>query len=186
MNPSTEDILDAIDHTPAEVVFVLPNNKNIVMASEQAAELSQRQVVVLGSCSIPQGIGAMLSFDPEKTIEENTQNMQEGMNAVKTGQITYAARDAEYDDKAIAQGDYMALSEGKLIASTPDFDEIVKRLARDMCDKKSSFITIIYGEGASQEQAEQVKSEFEKEAKNAEIDIICGDQPVYSYIISVE
>ena len=186
MNPSTEDILEAIDRTPAEVVFVLPNNKNIIMASEQAAELSQRQVVVLGTCSIPQGIGAMLSFDPEQNIEDNTKSMQDGMNAVKTGQITYAARDAEFDGRSISQGDYMALSEGKLIGSAPSFDEIVKRLAREMCDRKSSFITIIYGEGADQAQAEQVKAEFEKEAKNAEIDIICGGQPVYSFIISVE
>ncbi len=186
MNPSTEDILNAVDATPAEVVFVLPNNKNIIMAGEQAAGLSEKQVIVLPTKTIPQGFSAMLAFDPDVDATINDSNMKSGLARVKTGQITYAARDSDFDGKNIKQGDYLAMIDGKLTTTNKRFDEAVKKLAKEISDKKTAFITIIYGEGADEDQAEYVRSVFEKEAKNAEINLVYGGQPVYSYIISVE
>ena len=186
MNPSTEDILNAIDATPAEVVFVLPNNKNIIMASEQAAPLSDKQVVVLPTKTIPQGLSAMLAFDPDVELAVNEANMTKAIQSVRTGQITYAARDSEFDGRNIKEGDFMAMAEGKLVHTSKKFDSVVKKLAGEIADKKSTFITVIYGEGADEEQAQGVAEVLQKEAKNAEINIIFGGQPVYSYIISVE
>ena len=186
MNPSTEDILNAIDATPAEIVFVLPNNKNIIMASEQAAPLSEKQVVVLPTKTIPQGLCAMLAFDPDVDLTVNETNMTRAIAAVRTGQITYAARDSEYEGRNIKEGDFMALADGKLIHTNRKFEAVVKKLASELADKKSTFITVIYGEGADEAQAQTVAEALQKEAKNAEIQIVFGGQPVYSYIISVE
>ena len=186
MNPSTEDILAAIDKTPAEVVFVLPNNKNIIMASEQAAALSEKQVVVLPTKTVPQGIGALLVFEPDRDPDLNREEMMKAVGTVQTGQITYAARDSSYDGRDIREGDFMAMLEGKLVANSSQFEDVMVRLARSMCSRRSQFITIFYGEGATPEQAETVRAAFAKEAKNAEINLIDGGQPVYSYIISVE
>ncbi len=186
MNPSTEDILNAIDATPAEVVFVLPNNKNIIMASEQAAPLSDKQVVVLPTKTIPQGLCAMLAFDPDVDLSVNEAAMNKAIQNVRTGQITYAARDSEFEGRNIKEGDFMSMADGKLVHTNKKFESVVKKLANEIADKKSSFITIIYGEGADEEQAAEVAEVFQKEAKNAEIQVIFGGQPVYSYIISVE
>lgn len=186
MNPSTEDILRAVDRTPAEVVFVLPNNKNIIMASQQAAGLSEKQVVVLPTKSVPQGICAMLSFDPDREPADNEREMTEAAERVKSASVTYAARDSEFDGRDIKKGDYLGLAEGKLVATGPKFDAVMKRLAKELCDKDTAFITLLYGEGADEQQAAEVREMFIKEAKNAEINILCGGQPVYSYIISVE
>lgn len=186
MNPSTEDILTAIDKTPAEIVYVLPNNKNIIMAAEQASELSEKLVYVLPTKMVTQGISAMLAFDPDAEPEQNGTAMMEAASQVATGQITYAARDSEFDGKNIKQGDFMALVEGKLLCNSPKFEDVAKRMARELCGRKSGFITIFYGEGADEQQAAGVKELFAKEAKNAEITVIDGGQPVYSYIVSVE
>ena len=186
MNPSTEDILNAIDATPSEVVFVLPNNKNIIMASEQAAPLSDKQVVVLPTKTIPQGLCAMLAFDPDVDLSVNEDSMNKAIQNVRTGQITYAARDSEFEGRNIKEGDFMSMADGKLVHTNKKFESVVKKLANEIADKKSSFITIIYGEGADEEQANGVAEVFRKEAKNAEIQVIFGGQPVYSYIISVE
>ena len=186
MNPSTEDILGAIDGTPAEVVFVLPNNKNIIMASEQAAELASKQVVVLPTKTIPQGISAMLAFDPEIDPENNAQTMGVAAQLVHSGQMTYAARDSEFDGNPIKQGDYLALCEGKLHATGPDFFATMEKLVQGMCSKESAFITILYGEGADEEQAQKVSELFQAAAPDAEINLLEGGQPVYSYILSVE
>ena len=186
MNPSTEDILNAIDATPAEVVFVLPNNKNIIMASEQAAPLSDKQVVVLPTKTIPQGLCAMLAFDPDVDLSVNEQAMNKAIQNVRTGQVTYAARDSEFEGRNIKEGDFMSMADGKLVHTNKKFESVVKKLASEIADKKSSFITIIYGEGADEEQANEVAEIFQKEAKNAEIQVIFGGQPVYSYIVSVE
>ena len=186
MNPSTEDILNAIDATPAEVVFVLPNNKNIIMASEQAAPLSDKQVVVLPTKTIPQGLCAMLAFDPDVDLSVNEATMNKAIQNVHTGQVTYAARDSEFEGRNIKEGDFMSMAEGKLVHTSKKFESVVKKLAAEIADKKSSFITIIYGEGADEEQANEVAEIFQKEAKNAEIQVIFGGQPVYSYIVSVE
>ena len=186
MNPSTEDILNAIDRTPSEIVYVLPNNKNIIMAAEQAAELSEKLVYVLPTKMITQGITAMLAFDPDAEPEQNRDAMAAAAGQVATGQITYAARDSEFDGKNIKQGDFMALVEGKLLYNSPRFEDAARRMARNMCSRKSGFITIFYGEGADAQQAAMVKELFADEARNAEITVIEGGQPVYSYIVSVE
>ena len=186
MNPSTEDILRAIDLTPAEIVFVLPNNKNIIMAGQQAAALSDKQVVVLPTKTIPQGICAMLSFDHDLEPEENQQNMESAIAAVRSGSVTYAARDSEFDGRHIEEGDHMALSEGKLLSTGKDFFAVVDDLARELCRGECNFITIIYGESADEEQARQVRDIFAACAVDAEINVLCGGQPVYSYLVSVE
>lgn len=186
MNPSTEDILHAVDATPAEVVFVLPNNKNIIMASEQAADLSAKQVVVLPTKTVPQGISAMLAFDPEIDPDANAQAMTVAAQLVHSGQMTYAARDSEFDGHAISQGDYLALCEGKLIATGKEFDAVMGELAQAMCNKSSAFITVLYGEGADAQQAEAVCAMFRAAAPDAEVNVLEGGQPVYSYIVSVE
>lgn len=186
MNPSTEDILNAIDRTPSEIVYVLPNNKNIIMAAEQAADLSEKLVYVLPTKMITQGVTAMLAFDPDAGPEQNRDAMAAAASQVSTGQITYAARDSDFDGKNIKQGDFMALTEGKLLCNSPKLEEAARRMARDLCSRKSGFITIFYGEGADAQQAVAIKEIFAKEAKNAEITVIEGGQPVYSYIVSVE
>ena len=186
MNPSTEDILRAIDLTPAEIVFVLPNNKNIIMAGQQAAALSDKQVVVLPTKTIPQGICAMLSFDHDLDLEDNQQAMEAAIEAVKSGSVTYAARDSEFDGRSIQEGDHMALTEGKLLSTGKDFMTVMGDLAREMCKGECNFITIIYGEGADEQQADQVRELFQKASGDAEINVLCGSQPVYSYLISVE
>ena len=187
MNPSTEDILRAVDAVPAKTVFVLPNNKNIIMAAEQAIPLSEKQVIVLPSKTIPQGICAMLAFDASADGETNRAAMTEAMADVRTGQVTYAARDSLYDDRKIKEGEFIALYEGKLCSSGKKRIDVIKKLARELLAKKSaSFITIIYGEGVTEEQADEVRALFEQEAKGAEINILNGGQPVYYYIISVE
>ena len=186
MNPSTEDILRAIDLTPAEIVFVLPNNKNIIMAGQQAAALSDKQVVVLPTKTIPQGICAMLSFDHDLDLEDNQQAMEAAIEAVKSGSVTYAARDSEFDGRSIQEGDHMALTEGRLLSTGKDFMTVMGDLAREMCKGECNFVTIIYGEGADEQQAGQVRALFQKASGDAEINVLCGGQPVYSYLVSVE
>lgn len=186
MNPSTNDILYAIDAVPAEVVFVFPNNKNIIMAAEQAVPLSGKQVVIIPSRNIPQGISALLAFDPDGETETNTGAMKEAMEAVTAGQITYAARNSEFDGKKIKEGEYLALCEGKLCANSRKPFDAVKKLAREMVRTDSAFATIIFGEGVSEEDAAKVEEIFGKENRDLEITVIDGGQPVYYYIISVE
>ena len=187
MNPSTEDILRAVDATPAEIVFVFPNNKNIIMAAEQAADLSEaKKVVVVPTKNIPQGISAMLVFDPESEADANTQTMEEAISVVHAGQVTYAARNSDFDGKKIKDGEYLALCEGKLTANSKRQSEVLKKLAREMVTDESAFATIIYGEGVTEEDAARVEEIFRKENRNLEITVINGGQPVYYYIISVE
>ena len=186
MNPSTNDILYAIDAVPAEVVFVFPNNKNIIMAAEQAVPLSGKQVVIIPSRNIPQGISALLAFDPDGETETNTGAMKEAMEAETAGQITYAARNSEFDGKKIKEGEYLALCEGKLCANSRKPFDAVKKLAREMVRTDSAFATIIFGEGVSEEDAAKVEEIFRKENRDLEITVIDGGQPVYYYIISVE
>lgn len=187
MNPSTENILYAIDHTPAEIVYVFPNNKNIIMAAEQAAALCEdKQVVVMPSKNIPQGISAMLVFDADAEQEDNTAAMNEAMEAVRAGQVTYAARNSEFDGKKIKEGEFLGLCEGKLTANSKRQHDVLKKLIREMVSSDSTFATIIYGEGVSEEEAAKVEELFRKENRDLEITVINGGQPVYYYILSVE
>lgn len=187
MNPSTDDILHAVDAVPAEIVFVLPNNKNIIMAAEQAVHLSdEKKVIVVPTKTIPQGISAMLAVDPEAGQDsELAIAMLEAAKHVCSGQVTYAARDSEFDGKKIKQGEYLSLCEGKLCANGKE-TSVIKKLAREMVSDDSAFATVIFGEGVTEEQAAEVENLLHKENKEMEINVIDGGQPVYYYIISVE
>ena len=187
MNPSTQAILQEVNRTPSQVVFVLPNNKNIIMAAEQAQKLADRQVVVLPTRTVPMGITAMLNFDPSVNAETNTINMMAAADKVSTGLITYAARDSEYDGKRIKKGEIMALENGKIVSTSNDITKATYRLARGMCKKDSSFVTIISGCDVSDEDAEKVTEIVKAKCPNhVEVSHIRGGQPVYYYMISVE
>lgn len=187
MNPSTEDILRAVDQTPAEIVYVFPNNKNIIMAAQQAAALCEdKQVVVMPSKNIPQGISAMLVFDADAEQGDNTAAMNEAMEAVRAGQVTYAARNSDFDGKKIKEGEYLGLCEGKLAANSKRQHDVLKKLIRELVSADSTFATIIYGEGVTEEEAAKVEELFRKENHDLEITVIHGGQPVYYYILSVE
>ena len=187
MNPSTEDILKAIHSVPAQTVFVLPNNKNIIMAAEQAVRLADRKVIVLPTRTIPQGITAMLNYDPEATAEDNAVTMDMAAQGVSTGSITFAARNSDFEGHKIKRGDILAMDNGKLSFVEKDVEKATVKLAKQMMKRDSSFITIIYGEGVTAEEAEKVAEEVQKRApKNAEVSVLEGNQPVYYYFISVE
>lgn len=186
MNPSTDDILRAVELTPAKTVFVLPNNKNIIMAAEQSVRLATREVIVLQTKSIPMGISAMLAFDPEADAETNATNMQTAADNVGTGSITFAARDSDYEGHKIKQGEILALENNKLSFVEQDAEKAVVKLTKQLFKKDSEFITLIYGEDITEEQAEKTRAAVEAKIPNAEITLIPGGQPVYYYIISVE
>ena len=187
MNPSTEDILAAIQSVPAKTVLVLPNNKNIIMAAEQAQKLADRKVIVLPTRTIPQGMTAMLNFDPEAKPDENAVNMMQAADHVSTGLVTYAARDSEFDGKTIKQGEIMALENGKIVATGTDIVKMTYRLARSMRRKDTQFITVISGCDVSEEDAERTTEMVRaKCGGNIEVSHINGGQPVYYYMLSVE
>ena len=187
MNPSTEDILREIDRTPAHVVYVLPNNKNIIMAAEQCVRLCEdKTVVVLPTKTVPQGISALLAADPEGDEQSNTAAMTEAIGHVHTSEVTYAARDSDFDGFAIKQGDYMALSEHHLFGTDQSLPALLERLAQDEVQQKAEFINIFYGEDVNEEQAQQTLDIFQKACPGAEITLLSGGQPVYYYMISAE
>lgn len=186
MNPSTDDILEAINSTPSEIVFVLPNNKNIIMAAQQTVELTEKQVVVLETKTMPQGISAMLAFDPDAEVQQNVTAMMEAASNVSTGSITYAARDSEFDGHTIKEGEYLALNEGKLSASGRDLSEVANKLVSDMGIEDKGFVTVFYGQGVKQEDASVVESICQEKASDAEVMLLDGGQPVYYYLISAE
>lgn len=187
MNPSTDDILKAIELTPAETVFVLPNNKNIIMAAEQAVPISTRKVIVLHTRTIPEGISAMLAYDPETDNETNTINMRSAYERVGTGQITFAARDSDYEGHKIKKGELLALLNGKVSFVDTDMDRCIQKLIKQLLKRDSSFVTVIYGEDVSDEQAAEIEVSLnEKFGTKAEFTFIKGMQPIYYFIISVE
>ena len=188
MNPSTEDILEAVLATPAKKVFVLPNNKNIILAAEQTIPLAtDREVIVLPTRTIPQGLSAMLAFDPDASAEENKEAMMEAAGNVDTGLVTFAARDSEFDGHNIRHGDILGLKNGKLEYIEKDPVSACVRVARSFTHKHTSFITLIYGEGITQEQAEEAERILSgKISSDVEITLVEGGQPVYYFIISVE
>ena len=187
MNPSTEAILREVNHTPSEIVFVLPNNKNIVMAAQQCVGLTEKQVIVVPTHSIPQGISAMMSVD---TAEEDPQAilaaMTEAAAAVTTAQITYAARNSDFDGFAINEGDYLALLDGKLFGTERDIISLLTRLAALAAEREAAFVTLFYGEGVSQEEAEAAQALFTEACPETEVSLLSGGQPVYYYTISIE
>lgn len=186
MNPSTDDILKAIEATPAKNVIVLPNNKNIIMAAEQTIKLADRNVIVLPSRSIPQGLSAMISFNPDEDVKTNEMNMVKAIDHVGTGQITYAARDSEYDNHKIKEGELLGLENGKLAFTEKDLSKAVLRLLKNLVKKDSAFITLIYGEDVSEEQAQAIHKQVIDKFPGLDVVMVGGGQPVYYFILSVE
>ena len=187
MNPSTDDILRAILSTPAKTVFVLPNNKNIIMAAEQAVKLTDRSVCVLQTRTIPQGISAMLAFDEELSLAENRINMTKAFEKVSTGLITFAARDSEFEGHQIKEGEILALDNGKLSFTERDINKATVKLAKRLAKGDTSYVTLIHGADVTEENAEQMQQLLQsKLSDKIEVMLVNGGQPVYYYIISVE
>ena len=186
MNPSTQDILEAVNRVPAETVFVLPNNKNIIMAAQQVDALTPKHVVVIESKTIPQGVTAMLSFNPEGEEAENTEAMTEALATVDTMQITYAARNSDFDGFMIHEGDYLALYGSALFGTSKDVKVLLKSLAEKVRDEGKEYITIYYGEDVKEKHAQKVADMFAEICPNADVNLLSGGQPVYYYLISAE
>ena len=187
MNPSTEAILQEINRTPSEVVFVLPNNKNIVMAAQQCVGLTEKEVIVVPTATVPQGITAMMNVDlDEQDPQVMAQTMIEAASQVTTAQITYAARDSDFDGFAINEGDYLALVDGKLFGTDREIGVLLHKLADLAAEKDGEFVTVFAGEGVSDEDAAATEELFASACPSAEVTMLPGGQPVYYYIISIE
>ena len=186
MNPSTQDILEAVNKVPAETVFVLPNNKNIIMAAEQVDALTPKNVIVIPSKTVPQGVTAMLSFNPEGSIEENTEALTEALGTVDTMQITYAARNSDFDGYDIHEGDYLALYGNQLFGTSTDIKVLLKSLAEKVRDDGKEYVTIYYGADVKEKHAQKAADLFADICPNADVNLLSGGQPVYYYLISAE
>jgi len=186
MNPSTDDILAAISACPAEIVFVLPNNKNIIMAAEQAVKLADRKVCVLQTRTIPQGMSAMLAFDPDADFNTNRVEMTKAFERVSTGQITFAARNSDFEGHTIKEGEILALDNGKLSFVEKDVQKAAYKLTKKLAKGDSSFVTVIYGADVTDESAEALVEQIQNKFGNLDVNLINGGQPVYYYIIAVE
>ena len=186
MNPSTQDILEAVNKVPAETVYVLPNNKNIIMAAEQVDALTPKHVVVIPSKTVPQGITAMLSFNPEGEEAENTEALTEALSTVDTMQITYAARNSDFDGHDIHEGDYLAIYGSGLFGTNKDIKVLLKALAEKVAQEDKEYITIYYGEDIQEKHAQKAADLFQETCPNADVNLIRGGQPVYYYLISAE
>ena len=186
MNPSTQDILEAVNKVPAETVIVLPNNKNIIMAAEQVDALTPKNVVVVPSKTVPQGVTAMLSFNPEGEVEENTEAMGEALGMVDTMQITYAARNSDFDGYDIHEGDYLALYGSQLFGTSQDIKVLLKSLAQKVADDGKEYVTIYYGADVKEKHAQKAADIFAEVCPDADVNLLYGGQPVYYYMISAE
>ena len=187
MNPSTESLLKGVDAIPAETVFILPNNGNIIMAAQQCGALTEKKVVVIPTKTVPQGITAMMNVDFEVPDAQTiTDAMTEALATVTTAQITYAARNSDFDGFDIKEGDYLALEEGKLFGTDSSLDTLLQKLAEDAANRSSSFISLYFGEDVTEEDAQKAAQVFEHACPDAEVAVLPGGQPVYYYIISME
>ena len=187
MNPSTEDVLEAIMKVPAKTVFVLPNNKNIILAANQAASLCEdREVIVLPTKTIPQGITALINFIPDQSVEENKERMMEEISIVKTGQVTYAVRDTVIDDKEITEGDYMGIGDAGILSVNADISVAFTEMVAAMVSEDSAIVSVYYGEDVTEEDAQALASAIEEQFPDLEVELQMGGQPVYYYIVSVE
>ena len=186
MNPSTEDIVKAIKEVGAERVIILPNNKNIVMAAKQAAEVIGIEAAVVETKSVPEGLAAILAFNPEAGVSENEQNMSKAASGVKTGQVTYSIRDTSIDGIDIKKDDFMGLAGSKIVISNPSIDEVMKTLLENLIDEDDEIVTIIYGEDVTEEAAAELAEYVESTYDHTEVELYNGKQPLYPYILSVE
>lgn len=187
MNPSTEDMLNAISKVNAEHIFILPNNKNIILAANQAKALTKdKDIIVIPTKTVPQGITAVINYVPEKSVEDNEKNMTEEITRVKTGQITYAVRDTHIDDKEIHEGDIMGIGDHGMLAVGKEVAAVAKETVEQMVDDETELISIYYGEGFTEEEAEKLAGELEEQYDYCDVEVNCGGQPIYYCIISVE
>lgn len=187
MNPSTEDVLQAISHVNAKTVFIFPNNKNIILAANQARDLTEdKNIVVIPTKTIPQGITALISYVPDKTVEQNTEEMMEAMRNVKTGQITYAVRDTRIDDKEIRQGDIMGIGDHGILAVGKEIEDTAVATVQEMADEDSEIISVYYGADVTAEDAEQLAERLEELYPDFDVELNEGGQPIYYYVVSVE
>ena len=186
MNPSTDDILKEINRTPANTVFVLPNNKNIIMAAEQCVRLSDKKVIIIPTRTVPQGISAMLNFNPEETEENLIAAMNEAAGNVHTAMVTYAARDSDFDGFDIHAGDYLGLCDGALAGTTREITTLLASLADKAAEAGKEFINIFYGADIQEPDAEAALELFRQHAPDAEVNLVSGGQPIYYYLISAE
>ena len=187
MNPSTEDMLNAIEQVNADTIYILPNNKNIILAANQAEALTEdKKIIVIPTKTVPQGIAAVINYAPDKTPEENKELMTEGIAAVRTGQITYAVRDTRIDDKEIHEGDIMGIGDHSILAVGKEIAETTKETIRLMTDEDSELISIYYGEDVSEDDAQALGEALEEEYPDCEIEVYPGGQPIYYYVVSVE
>lgn len=186
MNPSTEDILKEINKTPSETVFVLPNNKNIILAAEQCVGMTEKNVVVIPTATVPQGVSAMIALDPEASVEDIEAAMKEAAGLVHTVTLTYAARNSNFDDAEIKEGDYLALLENKLLCTGRELDAISSEISETLARFEPELISVYYGEDVTEDDANALAGKLEEENPDAEITVVNGGQPVYYYIISAE
>lgn len=187
MNPSTEDMLNAIARVNAKSIFILPNNKNIILAANQAASLVEdKEIIVIPTKTIPQGITALINYIPDSTPAENAKRMETEIGAVKTGQVTYAVRDTVIDDKEIKQGDYMGIGDSGILSVGRELETTALQMLNDLIDEESAIVSIYYGEEISKESAEMIGSKIEEEHPEVEVEIHYGGQPIYYYVVSVE
>lgn len=187
MNPSTADMLDAVEKVNADTVYILPNNKNIVLAAEQAAHMAEdKKIVVIPTKTVPQGITAVINYVPELSVEENTDTMIEEIKTVRTGQVTYAVRDTIIDDKEIKQGDYMGIGDSGILSNGVDMLDVTIRMIEDMMDEDKELISIYYGSEVSEETAEELREKIETRYPKCDVELQYGGQPIYYYIVSAE
>lgn len=187
MNPSTEDMLNAIEKVNAKNVFILPNNKNIIMAANQAVSLVEdKQIIVIPTKTIPQGITALVNYIPDHSVEENKEQMMAEIENVKTGQVTYAVRDTEIDGKTIKQDDYMGIGDKSILAVGKDLKQTTLEMVDAMVDEDSAIVSIYFGSESSEEKAEEIASSIEEKYPDVEVEVNDGGQPIYYYVISVE
>ena len=187
MNPSTEDMLNAIEHVNADAVFILPNNKNIVLAANQAKALvKDKEIVVIPTKTVPQGITAIISFMPEAGVQENEETMLEAIQNVKSGQVTYAVRDTRIDDKEIHEGDIMGIGDSGILAVGQDIEKTAVEMLEQLVDEDSELISIYYGEEVNEEAAQNFVAEIEEKYPDLDVDAHYGGQPIYYYVLAVE
>jgi dihydroxyacetone kinase-like predicted kinase len=187
MNPSTEDILEAVDKINADTIFVLPNNKNIILAAQQAESLVEdKKLVVIPSKTVPQGIAAMIGFVQESSVEENKESMIENMSYIKTGQSTYAVRDTVIDDKEIHEGNIMGIGDDGILSVGEDIADTTVDMIREMVDEESEIVSLYYGSDVTEDDANELAKKVEKALPDVEVEVYPGGQPIYYYIASVE
>ena len=187
MNPSTEDMLNAINQVHADTIFILPNNKNIVMAANQARDLTEdKQIIVIPTKTIPQGLSALIGYVPEMSVEENEESMKEAMSLVKTAQITYAVRDTKIDDKEIHENDIMAVGDSGILAVGTAIDTVAVEAVDEMADEDTELISIYYGAEYTEEAANELAAQLEEKYPDCDVEVNAGGQPIYYCIISVE